>query len=404
MEFDPDTTIAPLGTLVVLSFNPAKAGNEARVAAFRDFYGIDESVPLVGGYDGGLSNGGEQVRLERPGEPPTDEPYFVPRYLEDEVDYDDVPPWPTEADGNGRSLHRLGPGLFGNEAGNWVAADPSPGTVPYVSEPLVVGRHVFYNHSAFDGQSTDLGAEDDAAIATDKEALRPGRTAEFKNYTSYARGINGIMVDVAHPDAEPTLADFEFAVGNGDDPGDWTAAPAPTGFAVRPGAGVSHSDRVTLAWSDYAIRGQWLRVSLPSGTPIGLSEPAVFYFGNAVGESGNEPADAMVTGTDLVLARNNPHNFLNAAAVEYPYDYNRDGHVNSTDIILARNNATNVTTSLKLLDLSDNPPLAQPPASEASALEQLAWLDALEQTDREEPLPRKRDPYPAAVDLVLTAD
>ena len=60
----------------------------------------------------------------------------------------------------------------------------------------VVGRRVFYNHSAFDGNSEAANAADDDAVAMNKLALRPGGTASFFNVTSYARGINGVMVDV----------------------------------------------------------------------------------------------------------------------------------------------------------------------------------------------------------------
>ena len=82
----------------------------------------------------------------------------------------------------------------------------------------VVGRHVFYNNSAFDT------ANDDAAIATDKTALLPGQTATFVNYTSFSKGINGLIIDIAELPVK-TLApdDFEFAVGNDDTPDDWDA-------------------------------------------------------------------------------------------------------------------------------------------------------------------------------------
>ena len=40
------------------------------------------------------------------------------------------------------------------------------------------------------------GAADDLAIAVDKAASRPGQMATFANYTSYSRGINGLMVDL----------------------------------------------------------------------------------------------------------------------------------------------------------------------------------------------------------------
>ena len=39
--------------------------------------------------------------------------------------------------------------------------------------------------------------DDDGAVATDKTVLLPGRTASFANVTGYAKGINGIMIDVA---------------------------------------------------------------------------------------------------------------------------------------------------------------------------------------------------------------
>ena len=46
--------------------------------------------------------------------------------------------------------------------------------------PAVVGRHVFYNNSAFDGHRAEANAQDDAAIATDKQALTTGRHACFR--------------------------------------------------------------------------------------------------------------------------------------------------------------------------------------------------------------------------------
>ena len=82
---------------------------------------------------------------------------------------------------------------WGDNAGAWIAAAPSPGAF-YAN---VVGRNIFYNRSGFDGNNAAANAADDAAIATDKSALLPGAAATLANYTSYTRGINGIMVDVA---------------------------------------------------------------------------------------------------------------------------------------------------------------------------------------------------------------
>ncbi len=217
----------------------------------------------------------------------------------------------------------------------------------------VVARRVFYNNSAFDGEDPSANAADDAAVAIDKQALLPGKAASFANYTSFAAGINGIMVDVAGlaDGVVPDASDFQFRVGTGPNPDVWTAGPVPSEVTLRPGAGADGSDRVTLVWPDFAIRNQWLQVTV-FAEHLGLPADDAFYFGNAVGDAGNSTTEAMVTTTDLLLARNNPRNFLNPAAVDFAYDYNRDQRVSATDVLLARNNVTNFLTALKLLDLS----------------------------------------------------
>ncbi|MBN2473948.1 MAG: M10 family metallopeptidase C-terminal domain-containing protein [Pirellulales bacterium] len=216
---------------------------------------------------------------------------------------------------------------------------------------VVVGRHVFYNNSYFDGNLPQANSRDDEAIALDKQALLPGQTATFANYTSYARGINGIMVDLDGLDENVTLGpeDFEFRVGNDNDPDTWDRAPKPISVTVRPGAGVNGSDRVTVLWEDYAVLKQWLQVTVRANDRTRLAAPDVFYFGNAVAEAGNSTTDAKVNATDMLLARNNPRTFINPAGVDFPYDYNRDARVNATDMLLARNNQTHFLNALRLI-------------------------------------------------------
>src|SRR5205085_7301433 len=93
----------------------------------------------------------------------------------------------------------------------------------------VVGRHVYYNASSFDGGRRRAEAADDASVATDKVALLPGGRATAANYTSYRRGINGVMVDVAGLPTGVTLtaADFAFKVGNDSNAAAWVSAPPP---------------------------------------------------------------------------------------------------------------------------------------------------------------------------------
>ncbi len=246
-------------------------------------------------------------------------------------------------------------------------------------DPAVVGRHILYNNSAFDGYNPGANDGDDHAIApppslydpaeTDKQlgkqALLPGQTASLVNYTNYSRGINGIMVDIVGlGDRAVTAADFAFKVGNSNDTSQWVPAPAPLSVTVRRGTGADGSDRVTIIWTDEdpltsrreagAISNQWLQVTVlsdSSGGSLGLAEDDVFYFGNAIGETGNSPADAKVNATDILAVRNHPHLASNPATIYDAYDLDRDGVVNSEslDESIAAANQTNFITALKLI-------------------------------------------------------
>jgi hypothetical protein len=221
----------------------------------------------------------------------------------------------------------------------------------------IAGRHIFYNDSFFDNPT--FGNDDDTAIDPTKSALLPGQTATKSNYISYTQGINGIMVDIADAFGTIDAADFEFHdMGrNGDTP---VAASAPDSITVRPGEGVSGSDRVVMTWDTSGgavFDTTWLRVTvLPS---VGFETANVFYFGSAPGE-GSGGAFASVGPEDEIGARNNGHGFGNPAAVDDPWDYNKDRFVDPADQIFARNNQTGFTTRLNLF--------AAPAAAPLSAL------------------------------------
>ena len=225
-----------------------------------------------------------------------------------------------------------------------VAPPPPPPTAA-----TVVGRHLFYNNSRYDGFDSRASASDDAAIATDKSALLPGATATFANYSSYSRGLNGVMIDVANLAGAPTLSDFVFRVGNSNTTGSWATAVAPRFLTVRAGAGVSGSSRVSLVWADGAIRQTWLEVTVRATAATGLAAPHVFYFGNAIGEVGDTPANAIVSMTDVNLITANA---AGTAAVTNRYDVNRDGRVDSTDRSIASLNRTNDRTALALVSIA----------------------------------------------------
>jgi len=210
-----------------------------------------------------------------------------------------------------------------------------------------VGRHVFYNNSAFDGNDPEANELDFAAIAPDKQALLPGEVASFANY--------------------PTLEDFEFKVGGvgifDAGPESWTEVPPDPEITVHWAETPGEPDRVTLVWPDGAIRNKWLMVRMKASERTGLAEDDVFFFGNAVGETGNSPSNTYVDGSDFAGVRD--HNTA-TAAIDNPYDFNRDGVVDSLDRDLVAANATNLATCLTLLDLTAYAPLTLPERSDSA--------------------------------------
>ncbi|MEE8451835.1 MAG: LamG-like jellyroll fold domain-containing protein, partial [Thermoguttaceae bacterium] len=247
--------------------------------------------------------------------------------------------------------------LVANASDTWTVVE---------SGSQVEGRYIFYNNSAFDENNPDANAADYNAIAPSaadataphlgKTALLPGATATFQNYTSYDKGINGIIVDIEGLPETPGLnaaVDFTFRVGNSDDLTDWSPAPDPVSITVAAGDGVGGSDRVTIIWADHAIENQWLQVTVRATDQTGLNKPDVFYFGSAVGEAGNQTINTIVNATDEIVARNFQHGAVDPALVDDPYDYDRDGVVNGTDQIIARGNQTNPLTMLRLITAAD---------------------------------------------------
>jgi subtilisin-like proprotein convertase family protein len=222
------------------------------------------------------------------------------------------------------------------------------GSAQGVPPSAVVNRQVFYNNSLFDGRNPAANADDDGAIATDKQALLPGQAASAANVTNYSRGINGVMVDVANlpAGATPTLDDFDFRVGTAGDPTAWDRPASIPQISLRRGAGVNGSDRITFTIRDGGVVRKWLQVTVKPTANTGLAQPDVFYFGNLIGDtgSGNSASAVRVTAADVVAVRA----ALNKSdrPVTDATDFNRDGRVNASDYAIARNG---VGASLSLL-------------------------------------------------------
>ena len=118
--------------------------------------------------------------------------------------------------------------------------------------------------------------------------------------------------------------------------------PAVAGASAS-GAGTGGSDRVTLVWPDKAIpNGNWLQVTVIGNAQTGLAANDVFYFGCAIGETGNTAADAVVNSSDVTRTRNNFSGF-SLVGLESVYDFNRDRQVASGDVTISRNHFSGFT-------------------------------------------------------------
>jgi hypothetical protein len=120
--FPAGSTIAAQGYAVLVGGSPE---------AFRAQYGVPASVPIFGPYAGALQDGGETLRLQKPGDPKTNGAgvVIVPAITVDEVKYSSQSPWPIAAAGLGSSLMRAAANAYGNDPASWKASfgDPSPG-------------------------------------------------------------------------------------------------------------------------------------------------------------------------------------------------------------------------------------------------------------------------------------
>lgn len=120
------------GVLLVVSIDPQM---------FRTKYNVPSSAQIVGPFTGALQNDGENIELNRPANPDGTE---IPRVVVDAVRYNDKAPWPMDADGEGFSLERVSPNLYGNEPTSWKASEKLNGTPGLVSFQTSVNRWMMF--------------------------------------------------------------------------------------------------------------------------------------------------------------------------------------------------------------------------------------------------------------------
>ena len=232
--------------------------------------------------------------------------------------------------------------------------------------PEVIGYHVFYNNSALDGWNPAADSTDDAAVDSHKTALLPGQIASSSNYTSYSRGINGIMVDIDGLAGTPTADDFGIRVNEAADLDAWSAGPAPI-VSVRLGDGDDDSDRVTLVWADGEIRNQWVEVTVRANVNTGLPVDDVFYFANVVGDcDGDGEVGTSDYGTFVGEFGQRGETGTLAA------DFNSNGRVDLVDFAILRGTYGNSVSVPTILAAAPETPPAAPLAALQAVIEPIA--------------------------------
>jgi hypothetical protein len=224
-----------------------------------------------------------------------------------------------------------------------MSTPPTPAI--YYAGELSVDASVVNRGVAYGGATAGYGEDEED---TTKSALVPGEspvTATVTNYTNYTRGLNRVIVDIANLPVSTlsNTSDFEFRVGNTQDPSTWTVlhgASLPTVLdVVDLGHGVW---RVTLSWAnEVAIKNNWLQVTVKATGNTGLAENDVFYLGNQIADVEGNPGAGervQVNSFDSSDIRLNQSVLPDSVGIGNIYDVDRSGSVNSFDTSDARFN------------------------------------------------------------------
>jgi hypothetical protein len=240
------------------------------------------------------------------------------------------------------------PPFTGSISGQIVATATLP---PPVDSSVVTDRRLYYNNSAYDGNTVGAvsAAQEYSALATDKSAYLPGSGSFIAaNTSSFSKGITGAIVELTGTHGTLTADDFTVRMSGqqlaaNNVPSSWIAAPAPT-VTVFSDTPVAGTDRVHLTWADGAIADRYLEIIVEgndaaggNNTNTGLATSDIHLYANKIGDDfTGSPTFSNTNATDELNARNS-QGTADLAATN-AYDFNRDFFVNSTDQLVARNN------------------------------------------------------------------
>lgn len=185
--FASDASLPAFGRALVVGIDPD---------VFRTTYAIPSEVSVFGPFVGTFDNGGEDIKLARPG-----------NVLVDKLKYTDELPWPEMPAGGGNSIVRRNPLTYGNDPANWALgnADGTPGTSEAANAPVVDpgGRVVLGQGQAlsrighfFDPDSSDAwSATVDYGDGPQPLTLAPDQTF-ILSHTYVSAGMYAVSVSV----------------------------------------------------------------------------------------------------------------------------------------------------------------------------------------------------------------
>jgi hypothetical protein len=258
------TTLGAHQTLVVVE----------NITSFHSLFGT--SITIAGQYTGNLDDGGETLTLYSYDTPPADDPTFYPAIVEDQVKYDNASPWPVISDGESLSLQRVAVDTWGNDATNWTAGTPTPGSYTATSKALIVDA-ADWAAAGSSGLTLTIGADAKVHVyitGTTTDVVTPHLPAYITNVSVTGRDNVADVLTVNFSSGDPiSSGGVTFDGGSGG------------GNALLI-IGVSGNDEVTLTDDQIAVNGS---------EPIGYANTTLFGFDLGTGTNTLTVDDATLT-------------------------------------------------------------------------------------------------------------
>ena len=139
-----------------------------------------------------------------------------------------------------------------------------------------------------------------------------------------------------------------LSTGSGADLSNLSLLDVAAEVSVRVGQGVGGTDRVTIILPNRSVTNEYLQVRVLANSTTGLSADDVFYFGSAVGDTGNAAGNTRVDGSDIGAVQANLTDLFTQAGVDSHFDINRDRRIDGSDIGVVQSNLSSLFSSTSL--------------------------------------------------------